>query len=201
MAKKNYKLLGEILKPLDLDSPFRDQQQHIENLLCRYLNTRTVVAFIGAGGSIPLGYPSWGDLGNDILLILERIFSGSRTDRRQKIQRKDPNLTSAEVTELLDKIEKIEEAKRRETKVLSYNVFANYSEYIQPGKITEMSAQVIFRECERHLSVGNEWEEKSQSKFFREVIKKYFEARSKRSGNMKRKILMLPCLSCLSGGL
>lgn len=52
--------LGEVLEELDFKhSTFRQRQEHIKNMLARYCNLRTVVALIGSGTSIPLGYPSW----------------------------------------------------------------------------------------------------------------------------------------------
>ncbi|HEV7737060.1 MAG TPA: SIR2 family protein, partial [Chlamydiales bacterium] len=52
--------LGEVLEELDFKhSTFEQRQEHIKNMLARYLNLRTVVALIGSGASIPLGYPSW----------------------------------------------------------------------------------------------------------------------------------------------
>lgn len=52
-------ILGEILEELNPNASFDERQEHIQNMLARYLNLGTVVALIGAGASIPLGYPSW----------------------------------------------------------------------------------------------------------------------------------------------
>jgi len=62
------KYLSEVLKPLDFDkSDFQARQTHIKNVLARYLNLKTVVALVGAGASIPIGYPSWNSFAEDIL--------------------------------------------------------------------------------------------------------------------------------------
>lgn len=55
---------------LNFSKPFNERQKHIENLLCAFLNMKTVVAFIGAGTSIPLGHPSWGGFAKDIFELL-----------------------------------------------------------------------------------------------------------------------------------
>lgn len=52
--------LGEVLEELDFkSSTFEQRQDHIKNMLARFLNLGTVVALIGAGASIPIGYLSW----------------------------------------------------------------------------------------------------------------------------------------------
>lgn len=81
----NIKYLGNILEPLDFfSSTFADRQQHIEDLLCRNLNTKTVVAFIGSGTSIPLGYPSWTGFASDILKIAKILFEFPLLFKREK---------------------------------------------------------------------------------------------------------------------
>lgn len=60
-------ILGEILEELDPQASFSQRQEHILNMLARYLNLRTVVALVGAGASIPLGYPSWTDFAKNTL--------------------------------------------------------------------------------------------------------------------------------------
>lgn len=68
------KYLRKILEPLDFfGDTFRKRQKHTEDLLCRYLNMKTVIGFVGAGMSIPLGYPTWGTFAEDIFLLL-KIF-------------------------------------------------------------------------------------------------------------------------------
>jgi tetratricopeptide (TPR) repeat protein len=51
--------LGEVLERLDPNKSFSERQEQIKNILARFLNLKTVVALVGAGASIPLGYPSW----------------------------------------------------------------------------------------------------------------------------------------------
>jgi tetratricopeptide (TPR) repeat protein len=60
-------ILGEILEELDPRASFDERQEHIQNMLARYLNLGTVVALIGAGASIPLGYPPWTKFAKHIL--------------------------------------------------------------------------------------------------------------------------------------
>jgi hypothetical protein len=75
--------LGEVLEELDFQaSSFDERQKHIKNMLARYLNLRTVVALIGSGASIPLGYPSWTGFAENTLekaseFIKDEDFSGT----------------------------------------------------------------------------------------------------------------------------
>ncbi len=72
----NTKYLGDLLSPLDFDNKsFEERQSHIEDLLCRSLNMRTVVAFIGSGASFPIGYPMWGQFAKDTFKLLKITLS------------------------------------------------------------------------------------------------------------------------------
>ena len=52
-------LFSSLIKRIDISEDFSKQQKHIEQLLFRYLNTKTVVALVGSGCSLGLGYPTW----------------------------------------------------------------------------------------------------------------------------------------------
>jgi tetratricopeptide (TPR) repeat protein len=77
--------LGEVLEELDFtNSTFEQRQEHIKNMLARYLNLRTVVALVGSGASIPLGYPSWTKFALQILkkasgFVTDKDYSGTTT--------------------------------------------------------------------------------------------------------------------------
>lgn len=81
------KYLRKMLEPLDFFPPstakerqdhIDERHQHIEDLLCRNLNMKTVVAFIGAGMSKPLGYPLWGTFVGDIYFLLQLILGDKK---------------------------------------------------------------------------------------------------------------------------
>ena len=64
--------LGAYRLPLPAEASWEDRMQRNSEMLSRVLNLRTTVAFIGAGCSIPLGYPSWGKM---TLTLVEAILS------------------------------------------------------------------------------------------------------------------------------
>jgi tetratricopeptide (TPR) repeat protein len=66
--------LGNVLEPLNFFKDFQENQKHIEDMLCRYLNMKTLVAFIGSGASHPLGYPDWSNFALDILTLFKSLF-------------------------------------------------------------------------------------------------------------------------------
>lgn len=71
-------VLGEILEELDFKVSFEDRQAHIRNMLARYLNLGTVVALVGAGASIPLGYPSWTRFAKDALTKSKELIQNPK---------------------------------------------------------------------------------------------------------------------------
>lgn len=85
---KPVKFLGKILEPLDFDDSLRIKQKHAEDLLCRYLNMKTVVAFVGSGMSMPLGYPNWQWFAQDIFQLLE-VFLTLESSLPRKVKNKD----------------------------------------------------------------------------------------------------------------
>jgi tetratricopeptide (TPR) repeat protein len=56
-----------LIEPLIPELAYDEQQRRIKNLLFRYLSTKAMVAFVGAGCSMPLGYPLLPDLVGKLL--------------------------------------------------------------------------------------------------------------------------------------
>lgn len=67
---KESALFSSLIRRIDLSESFHDQQKHIEQLLFRCLNTKTVVALVGSGCSLGLGYPNWKKFAEEILQIM-----------------------------------------------------------------------------------------------------------------------------------
>jgi tetratricopeptide (TPR) repeat protein len=205
--EKNIKYLGEILKPLDFDKSFKERQEHIENLLCRSLNMKTVVAFIGAGASIPLGYPSWKKFAEDMLKLLEiTLFKESGKDCiAEKMSKAKKAVSDTNFVKLLkekvfvgvsdvnlkkytDRLQELlkenysnksdvesdisEVSNRYHTK---RDYFTRFNDYLGNESSKELDVQTIFSECERLLCSPEEWQVKIQSRFFRILVKSYFE--------------------------
>lgn len=83
MSKTNqvHSLFSLQVEPLDLDKPYSENEKHIEELLYRELNLRTVVAFIGAGFSKALGYPLWDGLSKEVLNKTLEIVKSNSSDK------------------------------------------------------------------------------------------------------------------------
>ena len=135
---ENIKFLGEMLKPLDFNKSFNDRQEHIENLLCRSLNMKTVVAFIGAGSSIPLGYPSWGRLAKDMFQLLEITLKKDNENNKSLAEKLlDDNLERTDFLPFLnvfqDKIDQDQDTEKviDNKKKIGYKLGNNYVKLLQ----------------------------------------------------------------------
>lgn len=67
---------SDLIADLDFNETFEARQEHIKHMLYRYINLKTMVAFIGSGCSRPLGYPLWNEFAKDILNKTVRKLSG-----------------------------------------------------------------------------------------------------------------------------
>ncbi len=202
MTKNNLRFLAEILEPLNLKDTFEKQQEHIENILCKFLNTKTVVAFIGAGVSIPLGYPAWWKFTDDMFNLLDvtLIIEGSNKCLAESlfdVENVDANVfkkiflidkdsddfcVAEDYKTLLQKLIKdgyLELADKLKEVSKNYNSnkdkFKEFQNYLKEKKSKELDFQTIFSECELLLCSDSEWQEKKQSKFFRILVKSYFQ--------------------------
>ncbi|HST20091.1 MAG TPA: SIR2 family protein [Blastocatellia bacterium] len=82
------------ITPLDLSASHEKREDHAIELLCRQLNLKTTVAFIGAGCSKPLGYPLWSEFSKEVAgktreVLKEENFNEEDLNRLKRFQSGD----------------------------------------------------------------------------------------------------------------
>jgi tetratricopeptide (TPR) repeat protein len=88
-ANDQFARFSDLIEPLNPESDFKEQQRHIKGLLFRYLSTKAMVAFVGAGCSKPLGYPLLTKLVGNLLKDLEKLAkaNGANVSDKKEIAR------------------------------------------------------------------------------------------------------------------
>lgn len=193
--------LGELVNPLDFEQNFEDRQKHIESLLCKSLNMKSVVAFIGAGLSIPIGYPSWTQFAKDTFELLDitlspkgdnclafKLFDQGRAginDQKNNFKKVFRKAADNDIDRyigilkslLKDGYQNNQDDLKKVSEIYHNNKqdFDRFKNYLDEKKSKEIDFQTLFTECERFLCSKEKWEELRQAKFFRILVKSYFQ--------------------------
>ena len=88
---------GAHILPRDYLASWDAQEQRNREMLSHALNLRDTIVFVGAGCSIPLGYPSWKDLsaGKAITTAQETIKASRQDDLKSRCESRLKNSKSA----------------------------------------------------------------------------------------------------------